>query len=156
MEEEKVTTLAVVNNFNLPKYEKLEADKTDWDSVKEVAEVMNEMVALNERLDYLKTLLSENSELTNYIWKTKDNRHIAYKEITDDHLKNIKAYLDESGKNYPQEFVKEYFRRFGEKIENNSPHIFIHNSKIDEAMQRTILEHFRNIGGFGSLTKLVN
>ncbi len=86
------------------RYTKLEtAPQYDQEAAEELAEVVNEIRVLDNRLSDLKELVDENSELRKYLWTTADGVTIAFHKLEDSHLKNILQHQV----NYDRQITKE-------------------------------------------------
>lgn len=69
--------------------------KNEYDKVKAelLAEAVTEKLELERRVKYLDELISENQDLTVYLWTTLQGECKPLHKITDDHLKNIMGHL---------------------------------------------------------------
>lgn len=84
--------MAKANNDK--KYSKLlGAVDYDHEAAEQLAAALNEVSDLELRLNQLKTLINENEELHQFVWRTANNEVIAIHKIEDDHLANIMLHL---------------------------------------------------------------
>ncbi len=76
------------------KYAKLnKVENYDKEAAEQLADALNEIVELENRVASLKDLVQENQDLHQYVWRTAENKTIAIHKIEDDHLKNILQHL---------------------------------------------------------------
>lgn len=98
---------------NTPKqYKKLNRyEDYDQEAAAELAEALNEIVALEQRLQFLKELVGENKELHAFVWRTAQNVVIALQDIEEDHFKNILQHLVDNGRKISKSLRGEAERR---------------------------------------------
>lgn len=65
----------------------------DHDAAEELAEALNEITTLEQRIGMLKGLVNENEDLHQFVWRTAEGRVIALHKLEDDHLVNIMLHL---------------------------------------------------------------
>lgn len=94
------------NYSKLNKYESY-----DVDAARELAEAMNEARMLKARLEVLKDLFHENTELHAFVWTTSDGVSKCLQDIEDDHFKNILAYIVGAGRKISKSLKAEANRR---------------------------------------------
>ena len=98
----------------MKEYKKLDSiESEDIEKVREFAELMNELISLNTRRDYLQELISENEDLRGLVWTTREGLAKAITDLEDDHLKNIVPHLARQGATNTR-IRKEYQKRFGD------------------------------------------
>ena len=95
----------------MKEYNKLEGSDYDKEKVEELAEAMNELVAITCRVDYLNELVDENKDLHKFVWRTLKGEFIANHMIKDDHLKNIMIHCLNRGGDIPKCIKAEARRR---------------------------------------------
>lgn len=71
----------------------------EYDHVKAeaLAEAVTERIELQKRVDVLNRLIEENTDLSAFLWTTREGICKPLHEIKDDHLKNIITHLMERG-----------------------------------------------------------
>ena len=110
------------NKLNYMKqYKKLDAiENENIEKVREFAELMNEVFALETRRRYLLGITEENDELRSSIWTTQEGVSKAISDLDDNHLKNIVIHLNNRGASNTR-IRKEYQKRFGVAPELPAP-----------------------------------
>jgi hypothetical protein len=85
------------------KYSKL-LGKVDYDheAVEQLAEALNEINQLEQRIAQLRQIVEENKELHQFVWRTVDGITIPIHKIEDDHLENIMLHLLRTGRAIPR------------------------------------------------------
>src|SRR5258708_14875492 len=85
------------------KYSKL-LGKVDYDheAVDQLAEALNEIAALEQRVSQLKQIVTENKDLHQFVWRTSANESLAIHSIEDDHLNNIMLHLLHTSRAIPR------------------------------------------------------
>lgn len=79
----------------------------DHDVANEVVEAMNEIAILQGRVQYLQNLVNEHKKYQKFVWKTVEGVHIAFHNLTDDHLLNIIKHLQGQGRTISKELRNE-------------------------------------------------
>lgn len=89
----------MADSSEFKKYSKL-LGKVDYDkeAAEQLAEALNEISSLEQRITQLKQVVNENEELHAFVWRTADNKTIAIHDIEDDHLSNIMMHLLRTGR----------------------------------------------------------
>lgn len=102
----------MAENADAKKYGKLlGASEYDKEAAEQLAEMVNEIVAIELRAKQLKQIVSENRELQQYVWTTADGKTIALHNIEDDHLSNIMVHLLRSSRAIPRAIRGEAIKR---------------------------------------------
>lgn len=83
----------------------------DIDAVRELATAANELAIIEQRAHYLRKLCSDNEELSRYLHKAKEGKYTAIRDLEDDHLSNLLAYLVREGKEVSLELQGEARKR---------------------------------------------
>lgn len=92
----------------MKQYKSLEkSNDYDHDKAEDYAEAVMELKSLNSRREYLQELLSDHSDLKEYMWTTKEGITLPLHKIEDEHLKNIMSYLIDSNKRIPAQIKSE-------------------------------------------------
>lgn len=90
----KSTKSTAVVLADADKYSKLLGNVAyDHEAAEQLADALNEIVALERRAAQLKQIVEENKELHQFVWRTTENNNIAIHSIKDDHLSNIMMHL---------------------------------------------------------------
>lgn len=101
------------------KYEKLlRVEKYDTDVVDELVEALNEITKLKALTTQLQTLVDENADLHQFVWRKGDGEAIALHNIDDEHLANIMVHLIRTGRSISKAFRGEALKR-GLEIPNS-------------------------------------
>jgi hypothetical protein len=83
----------------------------DHDAAEELAAALNEIEELTQRTNALKSLVNENKELHDFIWRTNENISLALHQIEDAHLVNIMMHLIRNGRAISKAIRSEAIRR---------------------------------------------
>lgn len=111
-----------MNNSKLSKEVTIESQKKDYkklykvpeydiEAVDQLAEALNEIAELEQRIRMLKALIDENSELHPFVWRTAENVVIAIHNLEDDHFSNILQHLLNTGRPISKELRAESVKR---------------------------------------------
>lgn len=71
----------------------IKKNEYDREKAELLAEAITEKLELEKRVKYLDELISENQDLTVYLWTTLQGECKPLHKITDSHLKNIMGHL---------------------------------------------------------------
>jgi hypothetical protein len=99
--------------MTFPKYSKLEVNQ-DIEKLREIAAVKTEIQTLENRVDFLNSILEDFPDLEFHVWQDANGKFIPIPDLEDAHLKNIVTFLKEKNKTIPGNISKEFLKRFGE------------------------------------------
>lgn len=75
-------------------YSKLEEKfEYDHEQASELAEALTELVEVERRAEYLRSIVKRHGKLKKFMWGSEDGRITAIHDLADSHLQNILTYL---------------------------------------------------------------
>lgn len=96
--------------------EKFEYDK---DVATELAEAMTELVEVERRAEYLRSVVKRHGKLKKFMWGSEDGRITALHDLEDSHLANILTYLSKHDREASPQ-LKAEARSRGMQVESNN------------------------------------
>ena len=96
----------------IKKYAKLMgAVEYDQEAAEQMADALNEIDELNQKMNQLKQLVTENPDLHQFVWRTSNQGVYALHNIDDDHLSNIMLHLLRNSEAIPRAIRGEAMKR---------------------------------------------
>lgn len=110
----EIATVSDAGNWGqdtIKKYAKL-AGKVEYDheAAEQLADALNEIATLEQKVNQLRQLVNENTELHQFVWRSNDGV-LALHNIGDDHLGNIMLHLLRERKAIPRAIRGEAMHR---------------------------------------------
>lgn len=85
----------------------LPSNEYDKEKAELLAEAMTEKIKLEKRINYLETLIDDNTALIPFLWTTLQGECKALHKLTDSHLTNIMKHLLTTGRKISKEIQAE-------------------------------------------------